>query len=356
MSNITHIGISVPSHKNEQTTIQQFMLKMNDGSPSDKRKISLMYARSGIETRYSVIPDYSCEASERTFFSKNEDLEPFPSIEKRMTKYQETALPLAMKAVENTFGGSELPKGITHLISVSCTGMSAPGLDVELVQALKLPTDIHRTSVNFMGCYAAIHALKQANAICRSEEKAKVLIVLVELCTLHFQKENKLDFITSNLLFGDGAACCLVENSNTGMQMEGFYSKLFLESQESMGWHISSHGFLMSLKQEVPTLIEDNIADFVATSLSRNNIQKNEIQNWAIHPGGRKILDVTAKSLGIDSDAISESYQVLKNYGNMSSCTLLFILEKIKKDKSGRTFVAGFGPGITMESLILNSL
>jgi predicted naringenin-chalcone synthase len=148
----------------------------------------------------------------------------------------------------------------------------------------------------------------------------------------------------------------LVENSDKGMQLEGFYSKLFLESQESMGWHISSHGFLMSLKQEVPSLIEDNIADFVETSLSKNNKQKNEIQNWAIHPGGRKILDVTAKSLGIGSEAISESYEVLKNYGNMSSCTLLFILEKIKKQKTGLTYVAGFGPGITMESLILNSL
>jgi predicted naringenin-chalcone synthase len=356
MSSLTHIGTAVPDFKNEQSAIQQFMLKMNDGSPTDKRKMGLMYARSGIETRYSVIPDYSSAASERAFFSKNEDLEPFPSIEQRMDKYQETALPLALKAVENTFGNLHLSQNITHVISVSCTGMSAPGLDVELVQALQLPTDIHRTSVNFMGCYAAIHALKQADAICKSDAKAKVLIVLVELCTLHFQKENKIDFITSNLLFGDGAACCLVENSDKGMQLEGFYSKLFLESQESMGWHISSHGFLMSLKQEVPSLIEDNIADFVETSLSKNNKQKNEIQNWAIHPGGRKILDVTAKSLGIGSEAISESYEVLKNYGNMSSCTLLFILEKIKKQKSGLTFVAGFGPGITMESLILNSL
>ncbi|MCP9754054.1 type III polyketide synthase [Lacihabitans sp. CCS-44] len=356
MSSITHIGTAVPSHKNEQSSIQQFMLRMNDGSPTDKRKMGLMYARSGIETRYSVIPDYSCDASERTFFSKNENLEPFPSIEKRMAKYQETALPLAIKAVENTFGTPKLPEGITHLISVSCTGMSAPGLDVELVQALQISTEIHRTSVNFMGCYAAIHALKQADAICKSDSKAKVLIVLVELCTLHFQKENKLDFITSNLLFGDGAACCLVENSETGMQLEGFYSKLFLENQESMGWHISSHGFLMSLKQEVPTLIEDNIAEFVETSLKKCSFKKNDIQNWAIHPGGRKILDVTAKSLGIDSEAISESYEVLKNYGNMSSCTLLFILEKIKKDKSGCTFVAGFGPGITMESLILKCL
>jgi predicted naringenin-chalcone synthase len=354
MSSITHIGSAVPSFRNEQSDIQQFMLKMNDGSPTDKRKMGLMYARSGIQTRYSVIPDYSCSDKERTFFSKTEDLEPFPSIEQRMQKYQETALPLALKAIGNTF--EKIPEGITHLISVSCTGMSAPGLDVELVQALQLPTDIHRTSVNFMGCYAAIHALKQADAICKSIENAKVLIVLVELCTLHFQKENKIDFITSNLLFGDGAACCLVENSSEGLEIEGFYSKLFLESQESMGWHLSSHGFLMSLKQEVPSMIEENIADFVQTSLSKNNIEKAEIKNWAIHPGGRKILDVTAKSLGIGSEAISESYEVLKNYGNMSSCTLIFILEKIKKEKSGSTFVAGFGPGITMESLILRSL
>jgi predicted naringenin-chalcone synthase len=354
MSSITHIGSAVPSFRNEQSDIHRFMLKMNDGSSTDKRKMGLMYTRSGIQTRYSVIPDYGCLDSERIFFSKTEDLEPFPSIEQRMQKYQETALPLALKAIGNTF--EKIPEGITHLISVSCTGMSAPGLDVELVQALQLPTDIHRTSVNFMGCYAAIHALKQADVICKSTQKAKVLIVLVELCTLHFQKENKIDFITSNLLFGDGAACCLVENSSEGLEIEGFYSKLFLESQESMGWHLSSHGFLMSLKQEVPSMIEENIADFVQTSLRKNEIEKVEIKNWAIHPGGRKILDVTAKSLGIGSEAISESYEVLKNYGNMSSCTLIFILEKIKKEKSGRTFVAGFGPGITMESLILRSL
>lgn len=356
MSSITHIGTAVPKFKNAQSDIQSFMIKMNNGSPTDKRKMSLMYARSGIETRYSVIPDYSCADSERTFFSKNEDLEPFPSIENRIDKYHETALPLALKAVEKTFGSLNLPNGITHLISVSCTGMSAPGLDIQLVEALCLPTDTHRTSVNFMGCYAAIHALKQADAICKSDKNAKVLIVLVELCTLHFQKDNTLDFITSNLLFGDGAACCLVENSENGMQMAGFYSKLFLESKESMGWHISSHGFLMSLKQEVPSMIQDNISDFVNTSLSKNEIHKDSIQNWAIHPGGRKILDVTTKSLGLNHESISDSYNILKNFGNMSSCTLIFILEKIKNAKTGYTFVAGFGPGITMESLILKSL
>ena len=209
--------------------------------------------------------------------------------------------------------------------------------------------------MNFMGCYAAIHALKQADAICRSQANAKVLIVLVELCTLHFQKEQTLDFITSNLLFGDGAACCLVENSEQGFQIESAYSKLFLESQESMGWHLSTNGFLMSLKTEVPKLIEDNIAEFVETALSKIDLRKEDVVNWAIHPGGRKILEVTAKSLGLKTEDLKTSFEVLKNYGNMSSCTLVFILKEMMGKNQGNTFMAGFGPGITMESLILSA-
>ena len=356
MSTITRIGTAVPKYKNEQASIQKFMVDLNTGTPTDKRKVNLMYARSGISTRYSVVPDYSCSIEDREFFPKAEDLEPFPNIEKRMELFQKNACNLAMEAVKDAFQNEKLPTGITHLITVSCTGLSAPGLDVELVKALNLPPDIHRTSVNFMGCYAAIHALKHADAICISQPKAKVLIVLVELCTLHFQKEETLDFITSNLLFGDGAACCLVENDGEGLQIESFYSKLFLESQESMGWHLSSNGFLMSLKTEVPKLIEDNIDNFVMKALKVGNTEKSEIQNWAIHPGGRKILDVTAKSLSLKSNDLEESYNTLKNYGNMSSCTLLFILKDIKATKKGRTFVAGFGPGITMESLIVNQL
>ena len=356
MSSITRIGTAVPKYKNDQSAIQNFMVSLCTGSITDKRKISLMYARSGISTRYSVVPDYACSIEDRIFFPKTEDLEPFPNIEKRMELYQKNACNLAIEAIKDAFESEKLPNGITHLITVSCTGLSAPGLDVELVKALNLPSDIHRTSVNFMGCYAAIHALKYAEVICKSQQKAKVLVVLVELCTLHFQKEETLDFITSNLLFGDGAACCMVENSSEGLQIESFYSKLYLENQESMGWHLSSNGFLMSLKNEVPKLIEENIGAFVNNALENAKIPKSEIQNWAIHPGGRKILDVTASSLSLKSEDLEESYETLKNFGNMSSCTLMFILKAIKATKKGRTFVAGFGPGITMESLIVNQL
>lgn len=352
MSFITHIGTSVPKFKNAQRDIQEFMLELSDASETEKRKMGLMYARSGIETRYSVVPDYSCDINDRVFFPKNKSLSPFPSLESRMKIYEKEAVSLGVEAVKDALKNLE-SANFTHLITVSCTGLSAPGLDVALVKALDLPTDIVRTSINFMGCYAAIHAFKQADAICKSQSDTKVLIVLVELCTLHFQKKHTIDFITSNLLFGDGAACCVVENQGIGLEIQSFYSKLYLEKLDSMAWHISSSGFLMSLKSEVPAIIEDHLASFVASSIEKSEVQ--EIDNWVIHPGGKSILESSAKALNINKEALAGSFEVLKNYGNMSSCTLVFILKKLQKIDNQNTFVAGFGPGITMESMILKT-
>ncbi len=352
MSFITHIGTSVPKFKNAQRDIQKFMVDFSDASETEKRKMGLMYARSGIETRYSVVPDYSCDIDDRVFFPKNKSLSPFPGIESRMKIYEKEAVNLGVKAVIDAVKEVDTAK-FTHLISVSCTGLSAPGLDVALVEALNLPTDIVRTSINFMGCYAAIHAFKQADAICKSQSDAKVLIVLVELCTLHFQKENTIDFITSNLLFGDGAACCVVENEGIGLEIRSFYSKLYLEKQDSMAWHVSSSGFLMSLKSEVPAIIEDNLASFVASSLDKSDVL--EIDNWVIHPGGKSILESSAKALKLGKEALAGSYEILRNFGNMSSCTLVFILKNLQKMDKQHTFVSGFGPGITMESMILKT-
>ena len=352
MSFITHFGTSLPKFKNSQRDIQKFMLELSDASETEKRKMGLMYARSGIETRYSVVPDYSCDINDRVFFPKNKTLSPFPSLENRMKIYEKEAVSLGVEAVKDAIKEVESVK-FTHLISVSCTGLSAPGLDVALVEALNLPTDIVRTSINFMGCYAAIHALKQADAICKSQKDAKVLIVLVELCTLHFQKENTIDFITSNLLFGDGAACCIVENSNCGLEIQSFYSKLYLEKQDSMAWHVSSSGFLMSLKSEVPAIIEENLPSFVASSIEKSKVL--QIDNWVIHPGGKSILESSVKALNIKREALAGSFEVLKNFGNMSSCSLVFILKNLIQIDNQHTFVAGFGPGITMESMILKT-
>src|SRR5215471_14613708 len=168
---------------------------------TDNRKLRFLYQHSGIDHRYSAISDYSHEIVDWKFYPQSENLEPFPSLERRMDLYNKHAGPLSVAAIRDCIKNMIPASEITHLVTVSCTGMSAPGLDLQVLELLDLPKNIFRSSVNFMGCYAAIHALKIADAICEKDKQAKVMIVCTELCTLHFQKESTLDNITSSLLF-----------------------------------------------------------------------------------------------------------------------------------------------------------
>src|SRR5689334_8817564 len=204
---------------------------------SDKRKLRYLYHHSGIGTRYSAIPDFSLPATQWKFFNATENLEPFPSLDKRMHCFQANAGKVAADAIYNCMKEEELST-VTHLITVSCTGMSAPGLDLELLELLKLPPTTWRTSINFMGCYAAIHALKLADVICKSDEKANVLIVCVELCTLHFQNKYSPDNISSAILFSDGAAAVLVSGNKEaeGLNIDHFYSSVSFKSKQEMVW------------------------------------------------------------------------------------------------------------------------
>src|SRR5688572_23367494 len=190
----------------------------------DKRKLKYLYQKSGIQTRYSVIPDYSLPAAEWQFYSPTENLEPFPKLEFRMKWFCKEAAPLSMKAIEKCLDNHK-EKPITHLITVSCTGFSIPGLDLELMELLQLPITTFRSQVNFMGCYAAIHALRMADAFCKDDKTANVLIVCTELFTLHFQKEHTEENIISSLLFSDGAAALLVTGNNEleGLSIDHFY-------------------------------------------------------------------------------------------------------------------------------------
>jgi predicted naringenin-chalcone synthase len=247
---------------------------------------------------------------------------------------------------------------ITHLVTVSCTGMSAPGLDLQVLELLDMPKNIYRTSVNFMGCYAAIHALKIADTICKAEKTAKVMIVCTELCTLHFQKESTIDNITSSLLFGDGAAAVLVthdDNPQSGLRLEHFYSEVITRGKKDMAWEMSSSGFLMTLSGYVPQLLEEDFSPLVTRALDKAGIKKETITRWCIHPGGKRILDSIHKSLELINGELDDSYYVLRDYGNMSSATILFVLKKIVErdlSKNERVFGAAFGPGLTMETFV----
>lgn len=359
MSRILSIGTALPAYRHRQQDILQFMLAAYQPEAEDRRKIALLYERCGIDFRYSVIPDYSCPVEQREFYAPTADMEPFPKLEKRLKLFDSNATSLSVAAIHDCLPENIRLNEITSLITVSCTGMSAPGLDISLMQALQLPSNTHRSSINFMGCYAAIHALKMADHICRSNPEEKVMIVCTELCTIHFQKDCDMDSIASGLLFGDGAAAVLVtgdEYAPDGASICGFYSEVALQGQDDMAWHLSGNGFLMRLSAYIPQLLEAGISSLLDNALRSAGFRKEEISRWAFHPGGKKILESIRKQLQLSNDDLQYSFQVLKEYGNMSSPTILFVLKEMFANlhqRGEKIFAAAFGPGLTMETLIL---
>ncbi len=365
MSLIVAIGTAVPPHKHSQVQLAQYMGELYKIDEEENRKLKLLYAKSAIDTRYSVLEEFSNTDNNHPFFANARFPKLNPSIDLRLEKYFQYALPLSVAAIKNTFTKDIAVSEVTHLITVSCTGMSAPGLDIELVNMLGLPNSTKRSSVNFMGCYAAIQALQQADYICRADVGAKVLVVCVELCTLHFQNENTMDNWVANSLFADGAAAVLVvsdEHVNSkkisGFKLEKFYTQIVADGHKDMAWQISAQGFLMTLSAYIPQLIAQNLTMFLTNILAGFNMEQQKISNWAIHPGGRKILDAVLAALALEPKDLQASYETLKNYGNMSSPTVLFVLNQILRKQNKftngqHTFALAFGPGLVMESVLL---
>ncbi len=329
---------------------------------TDSRKLKFLYGHGGISTRYSVMPDYSVSAAERQFYPPTVDLEPFPCLNKRMQWFDEHAAPLSVKSIQKCIDGKIGKDEITHLITVSCTGMSAPGLDLEIMEMMELPRHIFRTSVNFMGCYAAIHALRLADAISIADQKANIVIVCTELCTLHFQKEISTDNITSTLLFSDGSAALLVQHASSpgkGLHIQNFFSDVSFKGKQDMSWKLSTTGFLMTLSGYLPDLVKEDFNGFVNKALANASLERSDITHWCIHPGGKKILEAIEKSMAMPEGNLAHSYQVLNDYGNMSSPTILFVLQRIFDElkvspapEKATIFGAAFGPGLTMETFI----
>jgi predicted naringenin-chalcone synthase len=359
LSKIVSIGTAVPRHRHQQGRILEFMQQVYALDETENRKLRFLYRQSGIDTRYSVVGDYGRPLPEWKFYPQSENLEPFPSLEQRMTWFNRYAAPLSVDAIRDCLDGKFHPQEITHLITVSCTGMSAPGLDLQVMELMDLPKNIYRTSVNFMGCYAAIHALKLADAICKTDAAAKVMIVCTELCTLHFQREATHDNIASSLLFGDGSAAVLVTSDNethAGLHIDNFYAEVVTKGRKDMAWELSSTGFLMTLSSYIPELLEEDFEPLVECALKQAGIQKEEIAHWCIHPGGKRILEAIHKSLQLRNGELTASYDVLKKYGNMSSPTILFVLKEIMQSvpvkENQKIFAAAFGPGLTMETFL----
>lgn len=363
-SYISSIGTANPAHLTPQSHIADFMANALSVNGHEKVRMQALYRASGIANRYSVLEDYGNTIEHFSFYPANESLEPFPTTAKRMHIYKQEALQLALKAINSCFKFLDQPivlQGYSHLITVSCTGMYAPGIDIEIVQELGLRSDIKRTAINFMGCYAAFNAIKVGDAICRAEPGAKVLIVCVELCSLHFQKENSSDDVLASALFGDGAAALVMQgqpSSGLSLCLEQFHCNLDFEGKQEMAWHIGDHGFEMKLSRDVPEMLGSKIRSLTRDLLRKMSRKLDQVDYYAVHPGGKKILDAVERALGLRKEDNQYAYEVLRQYGNMSSPTILFVLKALSQDLSeddhGKHILSlAFGPGLTMESMLL---
>ncbi len=355
------IGTAVPENAIMQTNIAAFMSIAHGLDEQEVRHLNVLYRATGIRKRHSVVHDYSTtNRDEWEFYPNTKDLKPFPSTVERGDIYQKNAIVLSRRAAKDCFSQCNIkPDSVTHLITVSCTGMYAPGLDIDLVNELGLNKSVDRCSINFMGCYAAITALKQATAICKSDSAANVLVVCVELCTLHFQNNKTDENLLANALFGDGAAALILSNDKkeTGISLAPiqFHCGLLPEGDKEMAWQIGNHGFQMKLSSYVPDLIGKGISDLIE-KLTKN--LSSSPTHYAFHPGGKRILEVIEKELGISKAQNFAAYDVLKNYGNMSSPTVLFVIKHLmdtltEENKDESILSLAFGPGLTLESMIL---
>ncbi len=360
MPYINLISTSNPSTAIPQSHIAAFMEKAMHLTDEESRKLKAVFRMSGIKKRHTVIDDYRfSEDKDWTFYPKLSETAVQPGTEQRMRLFEKFAMPLAADAIKPVFK-SNSADSFTHLITVSCTGMFAPGLDIQLIKKLGLNKNIERTSIQFMGCFAAFNALKSAYHICRSEPGSKVLILCLELCTIHFQSNFNEDNLLANTLFGDGAAAVVVSNESSGApySIEGFQSIVDGDSEQEMAWNIGNLGFEMKLSSYVPDVIEKNIARLSESLMKKFHLLLEDIDHYAIHPGGKRILAAVEKGLNLPGNVNDIANEVLENYGNMSSPTVLFVLDKlgkeIKPDKNVLSFA--FGPGLTMESMLLKSV
>lgn len=361
---ISAIGTANPQNRIAQQDIYHFMVNAFGLDETNAARLKSIYDHSGIEYRYSVIPDFAFSDPSKYSFFKQGDFETFPDTQKRLKLYQNEAITVAVNAAKNCMAGfnADITAQITHLVTVSCTGMHAPGVDIELVDHLGLNADTERTCINFMGCYGAINGLKVADYICRADANAKVLVVSVELCTLHFQKDNTLDNWVANSLFSDGAAAVIVENtvnrSGRGpyLALKNFYSEFVTEARNEMGWYVGNTGFEMKLTSKVSKQIKKHITALTGRFLQKAKTSMSDISAYAVHPGGRAILEAVEEALELPEESNSFAYEVLREYGNMSSATILFVLDKMLKagnliDQKILSFA--FGPGLTVEGMIL---
>ncbi|MDB5702906.1 MAG: hypothetical protein JWN66_22 [Sphingomonas bacterium] len=347
------IGIAVPDHDIHHAFIAWAQGRIADARPA--KLFARMAARSGIEHRWSVLDRTSVGGSPvaaEGFYARPE----LPGTGERMALYAEAAPTLGIAAIDAL--GAQVPiQGITHFVVASCTGFVAPGVDQIIARRIGLSPSVERLLIGFMGCYAAVAALRTARHIVRSDPAARVLVLCVELSTLHLQAVSEIEPLLAMLQFGDGAAAALVSAAPQGFAIGQPFATTLPDSEGLIRWDVTDSGFAMHLSGEVPARIAAGLADPDFAAAATGGRAPAEIDAWAVHAGGRSILDAVEHSLGLAPAALAASRGVLADNGNMSSATLMFVLARLLAGPPVRDGVAlAFGPGLAAEGFGFRSV
>jgi predicted naringenin-chalcone synthase len=367
---IRAVGTAVPQTSVAQPAVQELFASQPGLSRLGQRIVGAAFGASAVDERQTVLTDLAVGGvgdfvdDARTILS--------PSTRFRNDVYRDTALPLFVEAARVALARADVDVDqVTHVVTVSCTGFTQPGPDLAVVTELGMRASVFRHHIGFMGCYAAFPALRIAASFCAEDPDAIVLVVCAELCTLHIRASDDSDQIIANSVFGDGAAAVVVTpdlpsarfaaepdpDGPVGLRLDAFATAVIPEGAGDMAWNIGDEGFEMVLSSAVPQLIEHNIAAAVAPVLAAIEVSSAAaVPLWAVHPGGRAIVDRVEEELRLPAEAVRASREVLREHGNMSSATVLFVLERILRDQpaQGTQVVAlAFGPGLTVESAAL---
>lgn len=355
---ILSVGTAIPPHVFPQDEAMEKFIEILDLNPEKSNILRKLYQNSAIDQRHSVTGDFKKERSEWHFWGSDYPKK-VPGMSQRNEVYKREAPKLAYEAAKKAierWGGD--PSAITHVISVSCTGMVAPGIEFDLTQMLKLNPAVNRLGINFMGCFGAFKGLSVAKAFAMEDPGHRILVVCTELCSLHLQADLDPETTVANSLFADGSAAVIVGQKPQPQErplwaIEKIHSLKLDNTRDKMGWEASDRGFLIRLSHTVPVHVGRSIKTFV-DQLIPNTLSIQEC-GWAIHPGGKSILQAIEKALSIDREKTQASWDILAKYGNMSSATFLFILEHLLQQNDRTPWLVGlaFGPGLSMEGMLL---
>jgi len=338
---INAIETANPVHKVSAEDTFNFIQKKLNPNKEEQRWIEAAIKLSGIKNRYSCIEDFTSDKARLFNGSK------FPDTKSRNQVFQEEAFNLAAKGIEKLDFD---PESITDIISISCTGLMAPGLEISLANHFHLNQSVNRHGINYMGCYAALHGLRLASSIVSNNPDAQVLLVAVELSTLHYQNSKEREAILSNLLFGDGAVTLKISGrkSPKSLSINDYNSLLLSNGKEMMKWSVGNLGFEMELSSKVPGLLVEN------SELLKQKLPEADF--LAIHPGGKKIIENIASIFNADETSKQAAFQVLSHYGNMSSPSIIFVLKELLEgnlQNDRKILGLAFGPGISVESVLM---